>query len=143
MPHELTLSDLLHPPLVRATLHHVGKLASQDHPNSRYMRGTFRAFNATKFEIETGQWEAGAYPVNTIYRFEPIIITPQTGAGEVFTPEKLEEENFNRSLWEKVAMFILECLIELTAKHREVIENDMRVEEQRTDAERALLPKRT
>ena len=143
MPHELTLSGLLQPPSVCATLYHVSKLASKNHPDSRYMRGTFRVFNATEFEIETGEWEVGAYPVSTMYRFEPIIIIPQTGVGEVFTPEKLEEENFNRPLWEKVAVFILECLIELTATHRELIENDMRIEEAGTDAEQALLPKKT
>lgn len=143
MPHELELSGLLHPPLVRATLHHVGKLTSSGNPDSRYMRGTFRAFNAAKFEIETGEWEAGAYPVNTIYRFEPIIIIPQTGEGEVFTSEKLEAEDFNKSFLKSVAMFIHECLIELTATQKELIDNDMRVEEQGTDAERALLPERT
>lgn len=139
MPHELILSDLLQPPLIRATLHHVGGLASEDHPNSRYMRGAFKVFNAKEFRIETGEWEAGAYPLNTTYRFEPIIVIPQAGGGEVFTSEKLEEEDLNMPLLKKIAVFILECLIELTATQKELIDNDMRAEESRVAGEQAML----
>ena len=139
MPHELILNGLLQPPLVRATLHHVGKLTSEDHPDSRYMRGTFHAFNARTFTIETGEWEAGAYPVNTVYRFEPIIIIPQTGEGEVFMSEKLEAEDFNKSFLKSIATFILECLIELVAREKELIDNDMRAEESRVTREQTAL----
>ncbi|MSR73498.1 MAG: hypothetical protein EXS60_00335 [Candidatus Pacebacteria bacterium] len=129
MPHELILSDLLQPPLIKATLCHVGALASQNHPNSRYMKGTFRVFNAEKFAIERGEWEAGAYSESATYRFEPIIIIPQTGDGEVFTSENLEEKKIDRLILKKIAIFINECLIELAATKKELIDNDMHPEE--------------